>query len=188
MAMPAPSTHWTAEMVRAIPDDGKRYEVLEGELFVTPSPGYAHQTVLARLLRLIDPYVREHRLGWTLWAPADIEFAPDTLVQPDLFVVPDLGQGEPKSWKDVTTLLLSVEALSPSTARADRLKKRPIYQQYGVGEYWILDIDAKLIERWRPADDRPEVIADVLAWQPNAAIPPLLSKLDEVFGAGPSAL
>ena len=184
MAMPAPSTHWTAEMVRAIPDDGKRYEVLEGELFVTPAPGYGHQAVLARLFRLIDHYIEAHRVGWTLWSPADIEFAPDTLLQPDLFVVPNVGQGEPKSWKDVKMLLLAVEALSPSTARADRLKKRPIYQRYHVGEYWILDIDAKLVERWRPSDDRPEVIADVLEWRPGADVPALLIKLGEVFGAG----
>ena len=116
-------------MVRAIPDDGNRYEVLEGELFVTPSPSYAHQAILARLFTVIHPYVEQHRLGWTRWSPADIEFSPDTLLQPDLFVVPDLGQGEPRSWKDVTTLLLAIEALSPTTARADRMKKRPIYQR-----------------------------------------------------------
>src|SRR5262245_25222252 len=84
MAMPAPNTHWTAEMVRAIPDDGNRYEVLDRELFVTPPPGFAHQDVLARLFIQVFPYVEQHRLGWTLWSPADIEFTTDTLVQPDL--------------------------------------------------------------------------------------------------------
>ena len=183
MAMPAPHTRWTAEMVRAIPDDGNRYEVLEGELFVTPAPGWTHQAVLARLFQLVYPYVKQYGLGWALWSPADIEFSPNTLVQPDLFVVPDIGQGEPRSWKDVTMLLLAVEALSPTTARADRMKKRTIYQRNGVPEYWILDTDARLVERWRPPDERPEVIADVLEWQPNADTPPLLIQLEALFGS-----
>ena len=181
MAMPAPNTQWTAEMVRAIPDDGNRYEVLDGELFVTPAPGFGHQDVLAKLFMLVYPYVERHRIGWTLWSPADIEFSPNTLLQPDLFVVPDLGIGKPRSWQDITTLLLAVEALSPTTARADRFKKRPIYQRHRVGEYWILDTDAKLIERWRPPDERPEVISDVLRWEPKPGVAPLLIKLDAIF-------
>jgi Uma2 family endonuclease len=104
------------------------------------------------------------------------------LLQPDVFVVPDTGQGEPRSWKDVTALLLTVEALSPSTARADRLKKRPIYQQQRVPEYWIVDIDSRLVERWRPDDDRPEILVDVLEWRPKDEIDPLLIDLNEIFG------
>ncbi|HEX9563813.1 MAG TPA: Uma2 family endonuclease [Gemmatimonadaceae bacterium] len=180
--MPAHQAEWTAEMARALPEDGKRYEVLDGELFVTPAPGWKHQIVLVRLLRLIDRYVEEHRLGWTLLSPADIEFSARRLLQPDLFVVPARGEGEPRSWRDVTTLLLTVEALSPSTARADRLKKRPIYQEHGVPEYWIVDTDTRIVERWRPGDDRPEVIADVLEWQPKAGVAALRIDLAEVFG------
>jgi Uma2 family endonuclease len=182
MGMPAQQTEWTAEMARALPDDGNRYEVLDGELFVTQAPGWAHQAVLARLFVVIHPYVERHGLGWALWSPADIEFSPRRLLQPDLFVVPDTGHGEPQNWKDVTALLLTVEALSPTTARADRLKKRPIYQQQRVSEYWIVDIDARLVERWRPDDHRPEVIADFLEWQPKEEIEPLVVQLDEVFG------
>lgn len=183
MGMPAsPETRWTAEMVRALPDDGKRYEVLDGELLVSPAPTWDHQAVLSRLFRIIDPYVERHALGWTRWSPADIELSPDTSVQPDLFVVPDEGAGEPKSWRDVKRLLLTVEALSPSTARFDRFLKRPAYQKAGIPEYWILDIDARLVERWRPGDDRPEVLSDILVWQPKPGIEPLRIVLEEVFG------
>ena len=183
MGMPAQETGWTAEMVRALPDDGKRYEVLDGELLVSPAPTWQHQAVLKRLLMLIDPYVVKHSLGWTRWSPADIELSPRISVQPDLFVVPDEEAGEPRSWSEVKRLLLVVEGLSPSTARADRLLKRPAYQKAGIPEYWILDIDSRLVERWRPADERPEVLTDVLEWQPKPGVDPLRIVLEEVFGA-----
>jgi Uma2 family endonuclease len=182
MGMPAQQSEWTAEMVRALPDDGNRYEVLDGELFVTPAPSYRHQAVLARLYDLIRPYVERYSLGWTRWSPADIEFSAKRVVQPDLFVVANEGTGEPRSWTDVRRLLLVIEALSPTTARADRLKKRPIYQEQRVSEYWIVDIDSRLVERWRPDDVRPEVIADTLEWQPSREFAPIRIALDEVFG------
>ena len=90
----------------ALPDDGNRYEVLEGELFVSPAPSLRHQAVLAGLYSILHPYVEANALGWVLWSPADIEFSPQRLVQPDLFVVPETGVGEPESWEQVTSLLL----------------------------------------------------------------------------------
>lgn len=182
MAMPASRTDWTAEMVRDLPDDGNRYEVLDGELLVSPAPTYRHQAVLARLYDVIRPYVAQYKLGWTRWSPADIEFSPKTSLQPDLFVIPDEGTGEPQTWKGVKRLLLVVEGLSPSTAHYDRLLKRPAYQKASIPEYWIVDIDSRLVERWRPDDDRPEVIADVLEWQPKPDTPALRLALDEIFG------
>jgi Uma2 family endonuclease len=182
MGMPAQHTEWTAEMARALPDDGKRYEVLDGELYVSPSPSWRNQAVPHRLFLIIHPYVEVHGLGWTRMSPADIEFSPRRLVQPDLFVVPDDGAGEPAFWADVKRLLLAVEALSPTTARYDRQRKRPLYQDEGVPEFWILDIDSRLVERWRPRDERPEVITDILVWQPKPGIEPLRIELARVFG------
>lgn len=104
MAMPAQAptpigrTDWTAEMARALPDDGKRYEVLDGELFVTPAPSADHQEALSVLFRLLDPYVREHRTGHLWWSPADIEFSPRRLVQPDLFMAPLIEGKRPRNW------------------------------------------------------------------------------------------
>lgn len=183
MGMPVQdvSTGWTAEMARGLPEDGKRYEVLDGELFVTPSPTWDHQTVLALLHRSLESYVRLHELGWLRWSPADIEFTPTRLVQPDLFVVPARAEGQPKSWADVKELLLAIEALSPSTAGVDRLKKRLIYQDEGVSEYWIVDVDARLVERWRPGDTRPEIVSGTLEWQPRGDLEPLRIDLPALF-------
>src|SRR5687767_4902988 len=86
MGMPAQNIEWTAEMVRALPDDGNRYEAVDGELLVSPAPTPRHQAVLARLFLILSPYVTQHRLGWVWWSPADIELSPHTVVQPDLFV------------------------------------------------------------------------------------------------------
>jgi len=88
MAMPAQHTEWTVEMVRALPDDGNRYEVIDGELFVTPAPSVAHQRAVLELAYFVGPYVRAHRIGEALISPADvIVYGPRKFVQPDLFVV-----------------------------------------------------------------------------------------------------
>jgi Uma2 family endonuclease len=181
MGMPVQDTEWTAELARALPDDGKRYEVLDGELFVTPAPAALHQRALLRLTRALDPYVEAHALGEVFWSPADIEFSPRRLVQPDLFVVPPLPSGRVREWRDISALLLTVEVLSPSTARADRHRKRVIYQSQGVSEYWIIDLDARLVERWRPEDTRPEILADVIFWHPHQDLEALSIDLVQFF-------
>ena len=137
MGMPALQTDWTAERALALPADGNRYEVLDGELFVTPAPSWTHQAAVGALYAHLRAYVRDNELGWAMLSPADIVFSPTRLVQPDLFVVPMRPEGEPRTWAEVTTLLLAVEVISPSTARADRHRKRLLYQSEGVGEYWV---------------------------------------------------
>jgi Uma2 family endonuclease len=183
MAMPVrvPDLDWTVERALALPEDGNRYEVLDGELFVTPAPSWGHQSLLAMLFRRLGQYVDDHRLGWTRWSPADIVFSPRRLLQPDLFVVPWREDGPPKTWSEVKSLLLVVEVLSPSTARADRHRKREIYQSEGVPEYWIVDGDARLIERWRAGDDRPEILTDALIWQPLPDVAPLRVDIPALF-------
>jgi Uma2 family endonuclease len=132
MGMAAQDTIWTAEMARALPDDGLRHEVLDGALFVSPAPSRLHQRAVGRLYELLAPYTRENHVGETLMSPADIEFSPRRLLQPDLFVVPDASPRG--TWRDVKSLLLVVEVLSPSTARADRHAKRTIYLDEGIPE------------------------------------------------------
>jgi Uma2 family endonuclease len=76
---------------------------------------------------------------------------------------------------------VAAEVLSPSTARADRLSKRVIYQSQQVPEYWIVDVDARVIERWRPEDNRPEILTETLTWQPRSEISPLTIELESFF-------
>jgi Uma2 family endonuclease len=170
--MPHTADRWTAAMVRELPDDRNRYEVIDGELCVTPAPSAAHQRALGSLYIHLSSYLRGQTWGEVLFAPADISFRDDMLVQPDLFVLPiDAGARRPGRWAEVRGLLLAVEVLSPSTARADRQLKRRLYQREGVGEYWIVDLDARVIERWRSTDQRPEIVADTLTWQPKLDVP-----------------
>jgi Uma2 family endonuclease len=168
-------------MVRALPDDGNRYEVVDGELLVTPSPAWRHQFAIGGLYRALDQYVREHALGAVIFAPADVEFDQRNLVEPDLFVVPLVRGANPREWAEVGRLRLAVEVLSPSTARHDRFTKRRLYRTRGLPEYWIVDLDAQLIERWKPDHERPEVLAETLAWQPDPGHPPLELDLPGYF-------
>jgi len=183
MGMPQAAEGWTAEMVRALPDDGNRYEVVDGELLVSPAPRLRHQEAVTELMFAVRPYVHGHGLGCALASPADIEFDPRTLVQPDLFVAPLVAGRRPREWSEIKQLLLAVEVLSPSTARADRTVKRRRYQRHAVPQYWLVDLDARLVERWRPEDDRPEIVTDTLLWHPDPNVPPLEIDLPRLFAA-----
>src|SRR5215510_11321574 len=130
MGMVAP-LYYSAEMVRALPDDGNRYETVHGELLVTPAPRYAHQHVVVGLVGRLYAYLAQYPVGQVLSSPADISWAPDILVQPDVFVAA-IEEARSFDWTRIRTLLLAIEVLSPSTARYDRFTKRRVYQEFGV--------------------------------------------------------
>jgi len=181
MGMPQQATRWTAEMVRALPDDGNRYEVVDGELLVTPAPTRLHQRAVVALTVLLAEYARSTGVGEALSSPADIELDPHGMVQPDVFVEGFLEGRPARAWNVGAPLLLAVEVLSPSTARADRTIKRRRFQRAGVPEYWILDLDARVVERWHPGDERPEVLADSIEWRPATHADPLTIPLPPLF-------
>jgi Uma2 family endonuclease len=181
MGMPEHATRWTAEQVRALPDDGQRYEVVDGELLVTPAPGWPHQRAVREFLLSLDRHVHALGIGEALASPADIELDQYGMVQPDVFVE-GLVDGElPRTWNAGAPLLLVVEIVSPSTARADRTTKRRRYQRAGVPEYWIVDLDARVVERWRPGDERPEVLGESIEWRPLPGADPLTIELAPLF-------
>lgn len=177
-----PQKHYTPDDVRRLPDDGNRYECIGGELLVTPSPRRVHQAVLMELCAALMP-VREVPTLRMLWSPADIELRRDALTQPDLFVFPVTSGDDLEGWSGISSLALAIEVLSPSTARYDRLVKRRFYQDVGVPEYWIVDADARLVERWRPGDERPEICAASLEWLPPGANGPIIIDLPAMFAA-----
>ena len=181
MAMPELARRWTRSEVLALPDDGHRYELVDGELLVSPSPRARHQFAVSAFYDRLKPYCQTHRLGTVVFSPADLDLRSGQLLQPDLFVIatPD---GRPfAEWADAGIPALVVEVLSPATARYDRVTKRRQYQRSGVPTYWIVDLDARLVEAWTPADASPLIIDEHLAWQPDPAIAPLEIDLAAVF-------
>ena len=180
MVMPEVAKRWTREMVLALPDDGNRYELFDGELLVTPAPTGLHQLALLQLYDLVAPFVRAHRLGVTMWSPADLSLGGDQFSQPDLFVVPWLPRDR-RHWSAFPDPVLVVEILSPSTERFDRLVKRPRFQHAGIPQYWVVDLDRRIVERWRPKDERAEVLDERLIWHPDGAAQALQIDLPRYF-------
>ncbi|MEX0691190.1 MAG: Uma2 family endonuclease [Gemmatimonadales bacterium] len=178
--MPNTARLYTVDEVLGFPADGNRYEVVDGELLVTPSPRSRHQMVVGELYYLLKEHLRRHPSNLRVaLSPADIRFPGEVLVQPDIFVVP-VEELSAQDWSSVKTLVLAVEVLSPSSARGDRVVKRRLFQRQGVPVYWVVDPDARMVEVWRPGDDRPEVVTEVLVWDAAPGVP-LMVSLDQVF-------
>jgi Uma2 family endonuclease len=173
MGMSPVARIWTREEVLALPDDGNRYELVDGELLVSPSPRGPHQRAVGELYLMVAPYVRRHHLGYAAVSPADLDLRSGQLLQPDLFVGALVEGREPVEWPDYGIPILVVEIASPSTARYDRITKRRRYQRSGVPTCWIVDLDARLVEVWTPAADRPEIVDARLTWRPDPAAPAL---------------
>jgi Uma2 family endonuclease len=172
---------WTRDAALALPDDGNRYELVDGELLVSPSPRPVHQAIVVRLVRLLAPYVERHRLGTLSIAPADLDLGSEQLVQPDLFVVAETDGRALARWEGWGVPILAIEVLSPATARHDRLTKRRLYQRSRVSAYWIVDPDARMAEVWTPDSAAPEVEDVRLTWQPDPAVEPLVIGLEQIF-------
>ena len=185
MVMVSPTTRYTVDQVLAMPEDGRRRELLGGELFVTPAPALPHQVVVGELYLILATALATAKERFrVMLSPADISWDEETLVQPDIFVVPASEvQG---SWVECRRLLLTVEVLSPSTSRMDRVLKREIYLRNGVDEYWIVDPAARLVEVWRQQDTRPAIYDAELIWSPAVDVAPLTINLDAVFANLPA--
>lgn len=184
MAMPASARRWTVEEVRAMQDEDRawpRFELIDGELIVTPAPRRLHQRAVAELFRLLDPCVRAQRIGVVEFSPADIQLAPKTIVQPDVFVSPLVEGRVPLHWPQTTRLLLAAEVISPSNPRADRVTKRRFFARVDVAEYWVVDLDARIVERNLGADPRPEILDQALTWSPTGATEALVIDLPQYF-------
>jgi Uma2 family endonuclease len=147
----------TYDDLLALPDDGMRHELIDGEHFVTPAPSWRHQVVVGNLYRLIANHVRANRLGVIFVAPLDVVFTKYDVVEPDvLFFTPDgfkkhIGARNAEGPPD-----LAVEVLSPSTRRRDEILKRQLYERMSVGEYWIVDGEIETIKVFRLSGGRYE--------------------------------
>jgi Uma2 family endonuclease len=184
MAMPGLRRRWTAADVRALMDETRptpRYELIDGELLVTPSPSPVHQRAVRLLQQILGDYCLAHSLGEVFQSPADLSLDGESIVQPDLFVVPPLTTPLRRDWSLVRSILLAVEVLSPSSVRHDRVTKRRFFQRVGVPEYWIIDLEDRRVERWRPFGPYAALLDRQVSWQPSGAAAPLVIDLPNLF-------
>ena len=186
MVMPAIHRRWMPEEVRRLNDEcpsWPRYELIDGELLVTPSPGHPHQLAIGELHLLIAPYVDREGLGLTFLSPSDVTLDERSLTQPDLYVVRAGPGADAKALvgSGSSGLLLTVEVISPSSVRIDRVTKRDFYMDAGVAEYWVVDLDARMVERWTLTRNAPLVERATLTWQPSAVSRALTIDLPRLF-------
>lgn len=165
-----------------LPEDGNRYELIDGVLFVSAAPLVRHQLAQSALGERLMPYVR--RLGMhVLFAPTAVRASAWTEVQPDILVVERVDVEPMARHLAMPTLALAVEILSPSTADRDRGLKRQTYLAHGVGEYWVVDLDARVIDVWRALATPVKRCDTTLVWSPSQAAAPLVLDIADYFNA-----
>lgn len=170
---------WTLDDLDSLPDDGNKYELLHGELYVTPPPEPDHETAIARLIRLLVPFVERHGLGM-VFAGHPVIRTTDSHVEPDLAV--RQPPARKSTWVDAPLPILVVEVLSPETRRRDLGPKREFYtEERRVADYWIVDEDRRTITVVRP-DEPHVVVSDRFEWSPAGARVSLPIDLVDVFG------
>ena len=138
---------YTYKDYRNLPEsETKRYELVEGELIMVPSPTTDHQRISWNLERMLGDFVQRHDLGLLLHAPLDVVFSQEDVVQPDIFFI------SKERWQIITKENIQgapdliVEVLSLATAGRDRTYKRTLYARHGVTEYWIVAPEEGSIE------------------------------------------
>ena len=185
MGMPAADSLWTIDMLDALPESGDRFEIIDGELFVTPSPGLPHQGVVLDLASLLRDYTRRIGGGRTVISPSDVWRGDPRLnrVQPDIYVV-RLQNGDVPSYPfHLRELLLAVEVASPGKPFLDYRVKRRLYLDEGVAEYWVVNPDDRNISRWRGRDDPVELLTQRIEWRPHDDVELFVLDLPAFFDA-----
>jgi Uma2 family endonuclease len=180
MEMATVTKRWTLDELHALPDDGNTYEVVRGELFVTPAPTPTHETVGARLHRILDRYVEAEKLGLVYGSHAVLQFE-DSEVEPDLMVRHE-HMGDSSTWSSAPIPLLVVEVFSPGTRRRDAKQKRHLYMDAGVAEYWMVDPERRTLVVIRK-DRENVIVTDEVTWHPATAARPLVFSLSRLFAS-----
>jgi Uma2 family endonuclease len=136
----------TYKEYEALPADGRRYEIHEGELSVTPAPSPRHQIISRNLFRILDAYVKAKGIGEVLYAPLDVILADTSIVQPDIVYLDParLGAISQRGVEGAPTLV--VEVLSPATTLIDRRTKHQLYARHGVPFFWLVDPEGRTVE------------------------------------------
>ncbi|MBA4071755.1 MAG: hypothetical protein C0497_07975 [Gemmatimonas sp.] len=167
MGMPATTDrYWVPADLEQFPEgDGCKYECIDGELLVTPAPRFDHGHALQCLALALTAAIGSPKR--VFYGVLGLRPEPNAVVEPDLMVFRDPMSRRTKL-DDTAGVAVLVEVLSPSTAKRDRGIKRRFYQRARIAEYWIVDLESRLVERWRPDDARPQVLHNDLTWVDSA--------------------
>ena len=180
MHMATRTRRWTRKDLVRMPHDGNRYEVLDGELFVTPQAEYEHQRIALAFARKLADYCDTNAIGVVV-GPGAVVWEENEL-QPDIQVIPGLHESRRGAkWEELPAPLLVVEVLSDSTRRRDFGKKREAYASLAIPTYWTVDIEKRLVIIWDWRTSEPAFATDVLRWTPSAGVPPLEIPLATIF-------
>ncbi len=154
MGESAQTIPWTYEDYLLFPEDGKRYEIVEGDCYMSPAPRTQHQRVSRNLLTIIHTYLRRTKIGEVFDAPADVIFSDTNIVQPDLLVIlaTRTSMITDKNIQGAPDIV--IEILSETTRKTDEITKKKLYERHGVLEYWIVDPDLALVKIYRLTDGR----------------------------------
>lgn len=183
MGMSAVRANWTVAMLDDLPDDGQRYEIIDGVLHVTPAPSDVHQLVVSVFRDRLHDYLRPSKVARALQSPADVrkDDRRRNRVQPDVFAVRLVDGRRPDYPYSLADLLLAIEVESPSNALYDYHTKRELYLGSGIAEYWVVNAEARIVSRWRAIDDPGEVFSQEISWYPSGMSMPLVIDLPALF-------
>jgi len=168
----------TSDELLALPDDGLRHELIDGEHLVSPSPGFAHQFIVGNLYVLLRTYLRDQPLGIVMLAPFDIVLSPYDVVEPDLIYFSiarfraSVGEKNAQGAPD-----LAIEVLSMSSRRRDEVLKRRLYERTGVLEYWVVDPELETVKMHRLTEDKYQRAGELSVEGADALTTPLLPGL-----------
>lgn len=167
-----------------LPDDGRRYELIDGELIEMPAPSLFHQLVLAHYFAMMWAYVQEHKLGWVMFSPLDVELSEHNMLQPDLVFVSRGNQAMMAGQHVSGSPDIVVEATSPDSRLRDMVRKRDKYQFAGVQEYWLIDTKDRTQTTWS-LEGRyyVEVSADEDGKAQSIVLPDLRIDVEALFAA-----
>ena len=174
---------WTYDDYAALPDDGRRYEIVNGVLYMSPSPSWSHQEIVGEIFSHLRTYLRTTGSGGAFMAPIDVELAPNVVFQPDVVVLLKANRKKLKERHIVGAPDLAVEIVSPSSETHDRHKKIDAYARAGVPEYWIVDPDARTVEvlAWEKGEYQSQGVYREKATLPSQIVPGLSVQVEQFF-------